>query len=785
MYKIDKWLYRGRYVAVFSVLAFILYCAVFVWLVTPFSDFGFYWRPEHQLVIKEAPAASMAALSLQTGDLVLEIDGREVHRSAPVFNGRARETYAYTVVREGEPVTVSVTYPEALTEIGLSYRLPSGILILGFWLVGFIMVRFAREEGVVAVRVAYAFIIIAAAITGVQAEVLSVTGAWLSRPLWYLAVVGILYLGFMPRMQPLALMTRRVFAGLIIMALALGLLALWEALALFPQHTSVDQWLGLGLYELLLLSGGLAWLLSFIILIIRVRRMPAPSYARSQLMILLVFIGLAIMPVTLLTLLPRALFDLVFLPFPLAIMLFVLVPAGYLFVIFRRGYLGLDIVFSKTAIFLLLALLTLVVYGSTLAFIRVRFPASAASILPETLIFLPVLFLALFMSKPVDRLVRHLFFGDVARNQSLPYFASDLSLKPELATLESIVARLAQDFQVAQAMLVLQEDNGRLAAIAAIKTLPDLPPGLDSNYGFAQPLLRSSAKGDAQHALFALYPWAELLLPITVRERQTGYLAFSRPQDGYFNAEQVLFLSRAADMIAVGSEAIFLFNASRRLSVEVVKTQEKERKALASDIHDEPLQQIAFVAQILRQAAQTDSGCSSATKERLQQQVGVLDRTMTQLRDICAGLFPSILTYGLEPTVADVVDRFERQFNLVVNQDVQVLESLPENQSVEVATAVYRVLTEALNNVVKHAHINEADVKLWVENHSLRLTVVDHGVGLGDTGVSVPDLVRSHHLGLVGMFEYADLVGGQLTLANRQPRGTAVTLTIPLETKHE
>jgi len=427
MYKIDNWLYRGRYMAALAVFIFMVYCAVFMWLVVPFSDFGFHWRPEYQLVIKETPAASMALSSLQPGDQVLTIDEREVHRSASVFREWAKTTYTYTVVREGEPVTVLVAYPGALTEIGLSYRLPSGILVLGFWLVGFIMLRFARKENVTAVHVAYIFIGLAAAIIGVQAEVLSVTGAWLSRPFWYLTVVGILYLGFVPRMQPLGVGARRIFKGLVIIAVALGLLALWEALALFPQHTSVDQWLGLGLYEFLLLSGGAAWLLSFVILIIRVRRMPAPSYERSQIVILLVFIGLAIMPVTLLTLLPRALFDQVFLPFPLAIMLFVLVPAGYLFVIFRRGYLGLDIVFSKTANFLLLALMTLIVYASTLAFIRARIPVTLTSILPETLLFLPVLFLALFMSKPIDRLVRQLFFGDVAGNQSLPHFASDLS----------------------------------------------------------------------------------------------------------------------------------------------------------------------------------------------------------------------------------------------------------------------------------------------------------------------------------------------------------------------
>lgn len=780
MYKVDDWFFRWRYAAISSAFLFLLYCTVAAWFIVPFSEFGFYWRPEHQLVITDIPASAMDS-GLQTGDHVLAIDGGVVHRSAQVFNERTKQTYMYTVARDGEQLTVPVNFPASWTPTGLSYRLPAGILVLGFWFVGVVMLHFAQRKNGEAIRVAYVFIGISVAVAGVQAELLNVTGAWLSRPLWYLVVVGILYLGFVPRMHPMSESTKRVFIGLTVVAVLLGLVAFFEALLLFPQRISIEQWLGFGLYEFLLLTGGVAWLLSFFILVIRVRHMPVHSYERSQLMILLVYIGLAIMPVTLFTLLPRALFDQVFMPFPLAITMFILVPFGYFIVIFRRGYLGLDIAFSKTAIFLLLALIALIVYTGLLVFIRSYFPLTTGSIVPEVLIFLPVLFLALFMSKPIDRYMRELFFGDVIRNHSLPHFASDLSLKPELSTLESIVARLAQDFRVSQAMLVLSEENGRLVAIAAIDTQADLPPGLEAEYGFSEPRLRSAARGDIRHPLFALYPWAELLLPVTVRDKQTGYLALSRPQDGYFNAEQVLFLSRATDMIAVGSEAIFLFNASRRLSVEVVKTREKERKALASDIHDEPLQQITFVTQTLRQAVQMDQGCDPATRERLGQQVNILNATIEQLRDICAGLFPSILTYGVGPTVADVVDRFERQFQLTIRQDIQVPETLPQYRSVDLTTAVYRVLTEALNNVVKHAQTNEADVQLWVEANKLCLTVHDEGVGLGDTGMSVTDLVRRHHLGLVGMFEYADMVDGNLTLTNHQPQGTAVHLEIPLE----
>jgi signal transduction histidine kinase len=66
-------------------------------------------------------------------------------------------------------------------------------------------------------------------------------------------------------------------------------------------------------------------------------------------------------------------------------------------------------------------------------------------------------------------------------------------------------------------------------------------------------------------------------------------------------------------------------------------------------------------------------------------------------------------------------------------------------------------------------------------NDHLRLEIADDGVGCQEMTLSVPELVRRQHLGLVGMFEWADMTRGNLRMVRRQPRGTAVILEIPLE----
>lgn len=783
MQHLDTLLFRGRYLVATLSLLFMLYCGLFLAAAVPVTDFGFHWRPEDQLVILEVPETSLAYGLIQPGDVVTAIDGRAVHRSASVFDLLLKDVYQFTIERGGELLVVAVSFPDKPDDLGLSYRLPTALLAIGFWLVAFVMLRFARRENPTAVYAAYIFLGLAVSLSGVQAEILSVTGAWLSRPFWFVSVVGISYLGFLPRFSPLPANEKRIFVWLFAAALGLGVVALVEAVWLFPERTSFGRVLGVGLYELLLFAGGLAWLSCFLILILRARRMPTNTYEKRQLQILLVFVGLAILPVTLLTLLPRSLFDFVFLPFPLAIVLFVLVPAGYLFVIYRRGYLGLDVVFSKTAVFLILALVTLVVYGTALSLIRLYLPGTSTNVMFDTLAFLPTLILALSMSQPVKQQIEGLFFGDVVRNDSLPHFATALSLKPELATLEAIVMQLVEDFHIRQAVLVLAEKDGRLEVVAKVNNVGVPDTALASLPCFWQPQLRSAASGEKEkrHVLFETLTWAELLLPVAVREKQIGYLALGRPQDGYFNAKQVAFLARAADMIAVGGEAIYLFAAARQFSLKIASAHELERKNLSKQIHDQPLQTITYVTQKLQQMLSSSQKISLGIENYLRQYVELLQSAMEELRTISMGLFPPVLEQGLESVIRDVVDRFARQFELEIEQKTDIPKHMRWEASIEVSTAVYRVLTESLNNVVKHAQTNHARLNLSCVDGWLRLEVADEGVGCRDMVLSVPELIRRQHLGLVGMFEWADIAGGKLEIAHLQPHGTAVILTIPLE----
>lgn len=777
----DSVLYKNRKLAVAITFLFTAYIIISLWLFTPQPDFEFYWRPDDQFVIQEVPPESLAFPYLEAGDIVLAIDGKIVHRSATIYTTPgAKTSYEYTIQRGNETLVVGVPFTGAHTSIGLSHRIPVIALTTVFWLIGAVIAHFTLKDNGVAVRVAYIFLVSAVAVIGLLGELVSVSGAWVSRLLWYFAHVGTLYLGFVPHLKPLSPRLNRTFRWLLVVAGVLGVGAFLEAAVLFPQHLSLNRSMGIGFYELALLVSSVTWLVVLATLVIRAYRISS-AYEKQQIAILLFLIALAVLPVTTLTLIPRALLDVVFIPFPVAISLFVLVPAGFFFVIYRRGYLGLDIVFSKTTIFLTTALILLTIYSTGLYFLNDQFDFGSNIVLPAALMLLPILLLTRHVNQPIDSWISTLFYGPVTMNRSLPEFATALRTRPELTTVEAIVKSVANDFQVPHTLLVLSNEDGVLMPVAQVNIDRWQPKPTAKSETFHRPLLRSNMRSKSDHALFREYEWLELLIPVIVRNEQIGFLAMSRPKDGYFNAEQILFLSRVADMIAVGSEAIMLFEASRKLSLQLLSAQEVERKNLATQIHDRPLQTITFVHHNLRRVLADATNCKPEAAEILVTQSESLQGAMTELRDICAGLYPPVIEQGLDLVIEEVTSHFEDKFGLEIVEEIDL--PVDALSPPEIATAVYRILTESLNNVVKHSCTHRADVGLFCCNSHLTLTVVDQGVGSSIPSLSIAELTRQRHMGIRGMFEWARLVNGTLSIENNQPQGTKVVLEIPFNGK--
>lgn len=786
-------LYRGKTAVIVGSLTLILYTNIYLWAFLPFTDFEFNWQPDSKLhVYGGFDEEALSATLLQEGDLIIAIDGKPVNRAGTIYSVSRKDVYEFIVDRGGETLILDVPFPSNPGALATSMRLPSGILSIVTWLVAVVVLHFAYQENHQALHLGYQFLLMSVFTIGIQGALLNVPGAWLlGPPLMTVAGVGWIYLGFIPRSGPLGPKVHQVFKLLYVAATAFALTSIFENLFLFPRSTSFEEMIGLSLYDLGLTVLGTGLLSTFIILTIRAIRIPK-SYAKQQLIILLFFIGLGILPAVLLTFLPNSLFGVILLPFPISLSLLILVPAGYFFVIYRRGYLGLDLLFGRILPLITLAVVVMAIYGAALYIFGLGalwdLGLQSDSILSATVTFLPVLVVALFLTeKRVNNFINRLLFGlQATQTEIIPQFTNAISLNPEFSTIQNIVQQIAKGFNVNYATLVLSNEQGYLTPIVRFNKNDWRPIHVEELTKFNQPLIRSAVRTAQSkgHPLFDSVSWIELLLPVVVRNEQIGFLAMSRPApDGYYNAKQISFLAQVTDIIAVGSVAISRYESTRLLLKRLSKAQRTERRKIASQIHDRPLQDIDQTAEKISDIADEAYHIPPEKISRnLKEQVVQLDRVSDELRQIMTDLFPPSIELGLTMVIRDITREFREGHDLDIELQIQVPES--RYFPTEISMIVYQVMTEALNNVVKHAHSTDVCVSLTQPDSTLTLTVADQGKGcnLPTDFSSDAEFLQRHHFGIVLMMEAAQEIGGTLSVKNNVPRGTIVNLEIPLNT---
>ena len=210
-------------------------------------------------------------------------------------------------------------------------------------------------------------------------------------------------------------------------------------------------------------------------------------------------------------------------------------------------------------------------------------------------------------------------------------------------------------------------------------------------------------------------------------------------------------------------ERLVLSDLRSRAAIEAV---ERERARLAREIHDEPLQRLAAVAQRL-------DGSDLAAE------AAVVRAVSSQLREIAVQLHPPVLVdLGLIAALEDLVGRLEQEsaIPIAINLDAASPTGSVVHLSADVELAAYRVAQEAIGNAVRHSGAAGIEVHVRLRPEALVLVVRDDGVGID--AVATREAVARGHLGLGSMAERAELVGASLRVEPARP-GTRVTLRWP------
>jgi signal transduction histidine kinase len=259
-----------------------------------------------------------------------------------------------------------------------------------------------------------------------------------------------------------------------------------------------------------------------------------------------------------------------------------------------------------------------------------------------------------------------------------------------------------------------------------------------------------------------------LYAPLVARGRSLGVIAVhdkltgtGRFTDGDLRLVEI-FAGRAAVAVAL-SERV-----ARDTVRRVVAAQEAERRRLALELHDETGQALTSILLGLKAigAAKT-----AEDAERAEADVRTLVvQALQDVRALAVELRPSALDdFGLGPALERLAQTFAERSGI----DTSVEATLEARLPTEVETTLYRIVQEALSNVVKHAGATRVSVVVARRGSSVVAIVEDDGVGFET------DDVREDALGLLGMRERLALVGGTLEIESADGAGTTVAAQVP------
>jgi signal transduction histidine kinase len=206
----------------------------------------------------------------------------------------------------------------------------------------------------------------------------------------------------------------------------------------------------------------------------------------------------------------------------------------------------------------------------------------------------------------------------------------------------------------------------------------------------------------------------------------------------------------------------------RELSHRLLEQQEHERGALARELHDQLGQSLVAISLNL-QAIKGE--LSPAAAARLPETTRIIEDMIEQVRTLAFELRPSKLDeYGLVEALRHLVTRYGERANVRAS-----FTATPANAQapVDIATACFRIVQEALANVARHARARQIEVTLTAQHRALEVTVTDDGAGFN---VASPRT----GLGLVGMSERAELAGGRVDIESAPGAGTTLRARFPL-----
>jgi signal transduction histidine kinase len=211
----------------------------------------------------------------------------------------------------------------------------------------------------------------------------------------------------------------------------------------------------------------------------------------------------------------------------------------------------------------------------------------------------------------------------------------------------------------------------------------------------------------------------------------------------------------------------------RQLASYQERIKEDERKRIAREIHDELGQNLLALRIDVSLLHSRTVNTHPKLNKKVHAVLDHIDSTMKAMRSIINNLRPTVLDLGLNAAIEWQVKEFQRRTGIACDLVMQEQELVVDDDR---ATALFRILQESLNNVLRHAQATRTRIELHQDDGRLFMKVADNGIGI------FPGCRRkANSFGLVGIKERISTFGGELVIDTGKDQGTALTVSIPID----
>ncbi|OAT85269.1 GAF domain-containing sensor histidine kinase [Desulfotomaculum copahuensis] len=374
-----------------------------------------------------------------------------------------------------------------------------------------------------------------------------------------------------------------------------------------------------------------------------------------------------------------------------------------------------------------------------------------------------------------------------------------ISSTPDIRQVLHVVAQLAADLFAARTCIyLLDEREQTITSVAAvgsydlemkqkIKALKGRPPfpGIKRALKTRRPLLITPQNIEQflPREVITDFAYSSLVMaPLLSKKGSIGVMQVDRP------GALIAFTTEEAEIIfALAREtAIALENARlvqvlaekeqllRRLLNKLITVQEDERKRIAYELHDGIIQALIAVWYRLQRLSASDEIPLAGERSEISRLVGLIGEQIQDIRCLIQNMRPITLDdYGLIPAIEFYIDNYKEIHHISV--DFKVIGEayrLPP----DIELSLYRILQEALSNVVKHAQATRAWISLDMTGKEILLTISDNGSGFT---LNRGKRKQQDRLGLASMQERTSLLGGTFAIHSEKEQGTTITIRIP------